>query len=86
MTPSSNMSWRRTLADVGVVADHFGDDVARAFQRFVDVGDAFFGIDERRGKCLERHARRAADPRDTAASGSRPFSRAMVALVRRLGL
>ena len=45
------------FAEVGVLADHFGDDVARAFERFVDAGDAFFGVDEGRREFGERHGR-----------------------------
>ena len=50
------------LANVGVVADGFGEDVARAFERLLHAGDAFFGIDERRGKCFERRAGRLLIP------------------------
>ncbi len=42
------------LAQVGIFADGFGHDVARAFQRFVDVGDALFFADEGGGKIGER--------------------------------
>ncbi len=42
------------LAQVGIFADRFGDDVARAFERFVEVGDAFFFADEGGGEVSER--------------------------------
>ena len=42
------------LAQVGVFADPFGDDVPRAFQRFVHGGDAQFRIDEGGCKFGER--------------------------------
>ena len=42
------------LAQVGVFADALGDDVARAFESCFNGGDAFFFIDEGRGKCCER--------------------------------
>ncbi len=44
----------QSLAQVGVLADHFGDDVARAFQRVGHTGNAFFRADERCGKNFQR--------------------------------
>ena len=44
------------LANIGVVADGLGQDVARAFQRLLHAGDAFLGINKRRRKCFERNA------------------------------
>ena len=36
-------------ANVGALGDHLGDDVARAGERRLHVGDLFLGVDERRG-------------------------------------
>ena len=54
MTPSSSIARRSSLANIGVLADGFGNDVARAFQGLFHTGNAFFGIDESGGKCFER--------------------------------
>ena len=45
------------LADVGVLADHFGDDVARAFERLLDRGDALLRIDKRGREFAQRSVR-----------------------------
>ena len=67
------------LAELGILADPFGDDVARAFERLF-----------RRHAELRRDLPRAAWRRlwsqRNSASGSRPLSRAIEALVRRFGL
>ena len=75
----------RSAADLGVLGDALGDDVARAGQRGVGVGHTFFRVDE------ARRLGRAGCPEGgcagiRSASGSRPRSRAIVARVRRLGL
>jgi len=41
------------LAVLGILAHHFGDDVACAFERFRDRGHALFGVDECCGVGLE---------------------------------
>ena len=73
------------FADIGVLADPFREHVTRAFERLVDIRDAKFGIDEGGGEFRERGIGGRCSQRYTA-SGSRPFARAMVALVRRFGL
>jgi len=42
------------FAEVGIFADPLGNDVARAFQGFVDGCDAKFDIDEGGGEGFER--------------------------------
>jgi len=66
------------LAEACVLVDHFGDDVARAFESLLGRdSEAGGNLGERVGPdCSQRYR----------ASGSSPFSRAMQALVRRLGL
>ena len=73
------------LAKVGVLADPLGDDVARAFERLCRRSDPLLRIDEGGREFLERQARGLLRPQNWA-SGSRPLSRAIDALVRRLGL
>ena len=63
MTPSSNIAWRRSFANVRIVADRFGDDVARPFERLCHAGDAFFRIDKGSRERLQRHAGRCLIPR-----------------------
>ena len=62
------------LAEIRILADHFRDDVPRAFEILV------------RAWLRERTGRREVCSHRYSASGSSPFSRAMVALVRRFGL
>ena len=40
----------KMFADIGVLADPFREDVTRAFERLVNIGDAEFGIHEARGE------------------------------------
>ena len=68
------------LAEFGLLADHLGDDVARAFEGLVgghaELGGEF-GESGRGGRICSQRKR---------ASGSSPLSRAIDALVRRFGL
>ena len=50
------------FAEVGVLTDHFGDDVTRSFERFVHAADAFFGADKSRCEFGEWHGRRFLRP------------------------
>ena len=68
-----------------MLADPFREDVTRAFERLVDIRDAKFGIDEACGEFREGGIGGPLFPKVNG-RGSRPFARAMVALVRRLGL
>ena len=85
-SPSAIIMRRTSLRNSAFSLIHFGDDVARAFQRLVRGGDASFP----RSRRWRRNGPAAAPvgfwSQRYCASGSRPFSRAMEALVRRLGL
>ena len=50
---------------VGILADHFGDNVARAFQGFPGVRDALFRIDKRRGELARAATDRGSAPAAT---------------------
>jgi len=44
----------QSLAHGGVLADHFGNDVARAFERLPHVGDSLSRIHKPGRECFER--------------------------------
>ena len=68
----------------GVLADALDQDVARAVERRLGVGDALVGVDELGGLRFRDRAPGSPAARRPAARG--PASRAICALVRRLGL
>ena len=44
----------QSFAQVGVLADHLGNDVPSAFQRLIHVGHTFFRVHKATGEGLER--------------------------------
>ena len=73
------------LAQVGIFADPLGNNVPCALQGFIHRGNAEVNIYKACCETLQRLATGFLATTGRAANGSKPFSRAIVAFVRRLG-